>query len=180
MPHAGAVSKSLETPHSRPGRLVVASYVRRMSDTANLTTDIPFTIFAIWDDTDQRYTQTVHAPDAQTAEARVRASVACVDDGNFRVAGVIAGRHMPLEGDVRARECPPPPPPAPTGGPGPLYRSEIIIWSHYDPRAEGVDIEPLARDATVGDCYCSRHVTERIAYPPGHPDWDDTEFFGEH
>lgn len=58
----------------------------------------------------------------------------------------------------------------------PLYKSTIVIWSEYNP--SNTELDALARDAVVGDSYCSKSRFERVENPETDPDWDGTEFFG--
>ena len=62
-------------------------------------------------------------------------------------------------------------------GPGPLFRTTIVIWSKY--AGEKVELESLARDATSGDAYCSRYYSEQVREPREDPAWDGTEFFSD-
>jgi hypothetical protein len=57
----------------------------------------------------------------------------------------------------------------------PLYKTTIVIWTDYDPRTR--ELEDLAREATVGDAYCSKQEAVEVADPSGDPEWDGTEFF---
>jgi hypothetical protein len=57
----------------------------------------------------------------------------------------------------------------------PLWKSTIVIWSEYD--GTQVELSTLAREAEVGDAYCSRSSSALITDPAVDPDWDDTEFF---
>lgn len=59
--------------------------------------------------------------------------------------------------------------------PGQLYKTTIIIWTEHDP--DFLEIEPLARDATSGDSYCSAKRSVLIEDPKADPDWDGTDFF---
>ena len=56
-----------------------------------------------------------------------------------------------------------------------LYKTTIIIWSEDDP--SGMELEDLGREATSGNSYCSKQVSELIRNPSQDPDWDGTEFF---
>lgn len=56
-----------------------------------------------------------------------------------------------------------------------LYKTTIVIWSEYNPVTS--ELSDLARDAEVGDSYCSKMDWERIEDPEQDPDWDGTEFF---
>lgn len=56
-----------------------------------------------------------------------------------------------------------------------LYKTTIVIWSEYD--GTTVELSDLARDAEVGESYCSRYRSEQCANPEADPDWDGTEFF---
>lgn len=56
-----------------------------------------------------------------------------------------------------------------------LYKTEIVIWSEYDPSHAELDI--LAVDAIAGDSYCSKQVTTTVMEPEKDKDWDGTEFF---
>jgi hypothetical protein len=56
-----------------------------------------------------------------------------------------------------------------------LYKTKLIIWTEYNPGL--VELEDLARDATVGDAYCSQRLFDIVDEPDFDPDWDDTGFF---
>lgn len=58
----------------------------------------------------------------------------------------------------------------------PLYKSSIVIWSEFEP--SNLELESLAREASVGEAYCSRMQSKLIENPTKDPDWDGTEFFG--
>lgn len=60
----------------------------------------------------------------------------------------------------------------------PLYKTEITIWSDYDP--QGVELADLARDAVDGGSYCSKQETTLIENPTLDTAWDGTEFFNNH
>lgn len=60
-----------------------------------------------------------------------------------------------------------------------LYKTTIVIWSDFNPDAEGMGIERLAREATSGEAYCSKQRMDLVQDPSRDPDWDGTEFFGE-
>ena len=60
----------------------------------------------------------------------------------------------------------------------PLYKTEITIWSDYDP--QGVELADLARDAVDGASYCSKQETTLVENPAQDPAWDNTEFFNDH
>lgn len=57
----------------------------------------------------------------------------------------------------------------------PLYKTTVVIWTEYDPHQS--ELEDLARDATSGESYCSKAVTEVVNDPATDSDWDGTEFF---
>ena len=59
--------------------------------------------------------------------------------------------------------------------PVPLYKTTIVIWSEPNPAV--MEISDLAREAEVGDAYCSKSHIEWIEEPETDPDWDGTEFF---
>jgi len=59
-----------------------------------------------------------------------------------------------------------------------LYKTTIVIWSEFDPGAEGLELEDLARDATSGESYCSKVKYETVQEAEADPDWDGTDFFG--
>ncbi|MBS1895450.1 MAG: hypothetical protein JST59_29475 [Actinobacteria bacterium] len=61
--------------------------------------------------------------------------------------------------------------------PRPLFKTTIVIWSEYP--GEEVELEYLAREASVGDAYCSRYRSEWVREPRGDPAWDGTDFFAE-
>jgi hypothetical protein len=56
-----------------------------------------------------------------------------------------------------------------------LWKTTIVIWSDYD--GDTVELENLARAATVGDAYCSKQVSVLVDEPSVDPDWDSNEFF---
>jgi len=56
-----------------------------------------------------------------------------------------------------------------------LFKTTIVIWTDYDP--DCVEIEDLAREATSGDGYCSKQLSEEVLDLKNDPDWDNTEFF---
>lgn len=58
----------------------------------------------------------------------------------------------------------------------PLYKTTIVIWTDYFPLSR--EIDDLAREAMVGDAYCSKQEISKIENPEDDCDWDDTEFFG--
>ena len=58
-----------------------------------------------------------------------------------------------------------------------LFKTTIVIWSDYDPREAQMEIVDLAREATSGDCYCSKQEMVRVDKPGDDADWDGTEFF---
>lgn len=69
-------------------------------------------------------------------------------------------------------------PEAAAGAPhGPLFKTTIVIWSELP--GEGLDLEHLAREATIGDAYCSRQSSELVERPELDPAWGETEFFNE-
>ena len=47
----------------------------------------------------------------------------------------------------------------------PLYRTIIEIWTDYDPSNPQIELVHLAQEATDGDAYCNRQVTEHIDNP---------------
>lgn len=59
---------------------------------------------------------------------------------------------------------------------GPLYKSQITIWSDFDSSA--VELSHLAREAESGDALCTSFSSERVRIPENDPDWTDTDFFG--
>lgn len=61
--------------------------------------------------------------------------------------------------------------------PNKLYKTTIVIWTEYDPGS--VELVDLAREAHVGDAYCSKQISEEISQYENDPDWDGTEFFGD-
>lgn len=64
-------------------------------------------------------------------------------------------------------------------GPKSLWKTRVIIWTDYDP--ENHELDELAREAVVGDAYCSSQNTNEVNAEslPDDPDWDGSEFFGE-
>jgi hypothetical protein len=59
--------------------------------------------------------------------------------------------------------------------PGPLHKTTVVIWSEFP--GEEVELERLAREATLGDAYCSRYRSKLVERPEWDPAWDGTEFF---
>lgn len=55
---------------------------------------------------------------------------------------------------------------------GALFKTTIVIWSTYD--GASVELEDLAREATVGDAYCSLQRSELVA-DPGADDFAPTK-----
>lgn len=58
-----------------------------------------------------------------------------------------------------------------------LWKTTLVIWSPYNPTQENRELSDLARDAEVGESYCSQSITEYVLFPKLDPEWDDTEFF---
>ncbi len=56
-----------------------------------------------------------------------------------------------------------------------LYKTTMVIWSEFDPRP--FDLSTLAREAEMGEAYCSRMRAELKEDFVDDPDWDGTEFF---
>lgn len=56
-----------------------------------------------------------------------------------------------------------------------LWKTTIVIWSDYHPN--GLSLTELAREAEVGDCYCSKQDIKMVADYESDRDWDGTEFF---
>jgi len=61
--------------------------------------------------------------------------------------------------------------------PDKLFKTTIVIWSEYDPSANNMELEDLAREATGGDAYCSKQEGEWVD-PRMDEAWDGSEFFG--
>lgn len=61
------------------------------------------------------------------------------------------------------------------GKPKGLFKTTVVIWSDYDGTA--LELEDLARAATVGDAYCSQFKSEHVADPASDPAWDGCDFF---
>jgi hypothetical protein len=59
-----------------------------------------------------------------------------------------------------------------------LFKTTIVIWSDYDPKAAGTEIEELARDAAIGGSFCSRQQTVHVGDARADADWEETDFFG--
>jgi hypothetical protein len=57
----------------------------------------------------------------------------------------------------------------------PLHKTTIVIWTEFEPTS--MELEDLAREASVGDAYCSSSVSEYVEHPETDPAWDGTEFF---
>ena len=57
-----------------------------------------------------------------------------------------------------------------------LYKTTLIIWSEEDPN--DMEISDIAREAEMGQFYCSKRKKEEIENPEKDSDWDGTEFFG--
>lgn len=60
----------------------------------------------------------------------------------------------------------------------PLYKTTIVIWSVDDPTGK-LELEDLAREATVGAMYCSKCAAVKVEDPLADPAWDNTEFFDD-
>ena len=58
---------------------------------------------------------------------------------------------------------------------GPLFKTTIVIWSEFNPRDK--EIDALARDAMMGDAFCSRSEVVYRVHPKHDQDWVETEFF---
>ena len=58
-----------------------------------------------------------------------------------------------------------------------LYKTTIVIWSDFEP--SNVEIDDLAREAVVGESYCSVRRDVLVRDTTTAPEWDGTEFFGE-
>lgn len=56
-----------------------------------------------------------------------------------------------------------------------LYKSTIIIWSEFDPTT--IELSDLAREAEIGQAYCSSQKSELKEDFENDLDWDSTEFF---
>ena len=61
--------------------------------------------------------------------------------------------------------------------PNKLYKSTIVIWTDYNPVQR--ELEDLAREAQVGDAFCSKQESTFVEDPSNDPDWVDTDFFGD-
>jgi hypothetical protein len=61
---------------------------------------------------------------------------------------------------------------------GGLYKTTVVIWSRDDP-THRMELSTLAREAEIGQAYCSRYRAEWVADPTGDPAWDGTDFFGD-
>lgn len=59
-----------------------------------------------------------------------------------------------------------------------LYKTTIVIWSR-DNAVRQMELSELAREAEVGNAYCSRYRSEPVKMPADDPDWDGTEFFAD-
>lgn len=55
-----------------------------------------------------------------------------------------------------------------------LYRTEIVIWTDFDP--SNLELDDLAREAVSGGGYCSKQLTVPITNMEIFP---DTEFFDD-
>ena len=58
-----------------------------------------------------------------------------------------------------------------------LYKTTIAIWTDYDPA--GYEIDNLAREAMVGDAYCSLQECVKVDDPESDPHPPNMEFFGD-
>lgn len=58
-----------------------------------------------------------------------------------------------------------------------LWKSTIIIWSDQNPNT--MELSDLARDAEVGDSYCSKQETILVENPEQDADAPSMEFFFE-
>ena len=54
-----------------------------------------------------------------------------------------------------------------------LYKTTIVIWTDCNPAHR--EIDDLAREAMVGDAFCSQQHVEHVTGPGQFP---DTDFFG--
>ena len=61
----------------------------------------------------------------------------------------------------------------------PLIKTTIVIWSEPDYGTDNLEIDELAREAMVGDAYCSSQVSQLVEDPDQDPMWDGTEFFDD-
>ena len=60
-----------------------------------------------------------------------------------------------------------------------LYKTTIVIWSEYP--GDQVELEDLAREATMGDAYCSKQESVRVENNDpaiGADDGPSRDFFG--
>ena len=57
-----------------------------------------------------------------------------------------------------------------------LYKTTIVIWTDYNP--VHLELDDLAREACVGDAYCSKQETDLVQDISKDLDRDGTEFFG--
>jgi hypothetical protein len=59
----------------------------------------------------------------------------------------------------------------------PLFKTTIVIWSHYDPKDRKMEINHLAQEAVSGDAYCAKEETVEVKHPVTDPDFEDGDFF---
>ena len=59
-----------------------------------------------------------------------------------------------------------------------MFKTEIVIWTKRDPG--NFELSDLAREAEVGEAYCSTAKATALPTFEGDPDWTDgaTSFFG--
>lgn len=56
-----------------------------------------------------------------------------------------------------------------------LWKTTIVIWSDYDPSCHS--LESLAREAILGDAYCSYMNREFVEDIHDDEHWDDNDEF---
>ena len=60
-------------------------------------------------------------------------------------------------------------------GPRRLWKTEIVIWSAYDPQK--IEVSELARDGEQGDAYITKAHSELISSPYVQDDGPPEDFF---
>lgn len=55
-----------------------------------------------------------------------------------------------------------------------LYKTTVVIWTEFEP--SGLEIDDLAREAIVGEAFCSE---QSVVYVQDESQFPDTEFFGD-
>lgn len=62
-------------------------------------------------------------------------------------------------------------------GPRKLWRTEIVIWTEFDPRK--VEVSALAREGEVGNGYIAKAHSELVSNPYAQEDGPPEDLFAE-